>query len=552
MNISTHLGIISPSVNGTPFKSDLQENKNDIAPRDTGSKVVLSSQQFQSLVQEPNVYSEPKRITRLAFSNPVEVSNSTKQFAQSSLNTHLGVSLSGGALRLSELVDSGKNSYEQDIRQYSNYESYQGRRDSREAINIEDFKDLKYNKNESLTLKLKTKDGDTINFTLQGYTGSGETPDKEGAIFKGVKVSFEFEGKLSQQEKDQLNTFTQNIDQMVKQLSSSKDFDFNQLDLTSLTSFSDIDIAFKPSGSAKEITTELKLNYKDTETERSIDVDFLGHQSQLDIDKTSLGAGASSQQQQKGLQQYLTILEDSAREAHAQDSASSLMKNVFEAGFKGLGLDEAESNNKNAIDASKLSLNSIENESIKDIHNKTLVPLPDFDFSFDSKVENPNKENMPLEYQGFKVDLSMVTQIKEDQNEQKTTAIQTQKFELSGAYYSPLDGLDQPDFENQNYKYTQIDRSSEKVTTIQTEHGQLLSAITTESGESSSKTLEYQMGKLVDEDEDSSSFLEVTDFTELAKQESEQQSHALLKTVMIDPFETTQAANDTNTLSITD
>ncbi len=552
MNISATSGTIFPTLNGTPINVEAEKKDTDSPISRQGSNIILSSQSMRSLTQNSYAYSAPERITRLTFSQPAEVSNSTKQFAQTSLNTHSGVSLTGGALRLSELAGSGNNSYEQDIRQYSKYKNSQDTSESRNTINTEGFQDLKYDKDSHLELKLKTKDGDTINFSLQAYTGTGENSDKERAAFKGVKVSFEFEGKLSEEEKKQLDAFSQNIDAMVQQLASSTDFDFNQLDLTSLTSFSDIEIAFKPSGFDARTDTELKLSYQDTQTERSIDVDFLGHTSTLNIDKTSIGVDAKGKQKQDGLQQYLDILDSSAREAHAEGSASQLMKNIFEAGFKGLGLEETESQNNEPKDASKIILNNLQTDAEKEIHDKTLVPLPDFDFSFDSKIEKPNEENKPNEYQGFKVDVSLNTELVSDTTGYHVTATQTQKFELSGAYYSPLDGLEKPDFENGNYKYTELERSSEKVTTVKTEQGKLVSAITAESGENHSVTLEYQMGKLVDEDKDDSRFLEVTDYTQLALQEFEFQSKELLKTVMIDPFEVNQAPKDTNTLSITD
>ncbi|MEH6346884.1 MAG: hypothetical protein V7785_17445, partial [Bermanella sp.] len=218
MNISATSGTIFPTLNGTPINVEAEKQDNDTPISRQGSNITLSSQSMRSLTQNSYVYSAPERITRLTFSQPAEVSNSTKQFAQSSLNTHSGVSLTGGALRLSELAGSGNNSYEQDIRQYSKYKNSQDTSDSRNTINTEGFQDLKYDKDSHLELKLKTKDGDTINFSLQAYTGTGENSEKERAAFKGVKVSFEFEGKLSEEEKKQLDAFSQNIDAMVQQL----------------------------------------------------------------------------------------------------------------------------------------------------------------------------------------------------------------------------------------------------------------------------------------------------------------------------------------------
>ena len=178
------------------------------------------------------------------------------------------------------------------------------------------------------------------------------------------------------------------------------------------------------------------------------------------------------------------------------------------------------------------------------------MALPDFDFSFDSKVETPNEENRPLEYEGFKLGLSMVTQIEQDEFSDRVTAIQTQKFELSAAYYTPQIGLDSPDFDDQNYNYTVLERSSEKVTTVESDKGKLTSASTLESGESDRLTIEYRMGKVADEDIDSKDFHELTEFTELAKQKDQQQSEELLNTVMIDPYNIKQTEENTQSISL--
>ena len=525
---------ISPSV----FHSSAVKGE---APRGTAA-ITVSNQtptldvSIQALVEDNPAYTQPKRNTRLTYSNPDNVSAGTKQLASNSFNSHFGVSLSGGASRLSQLLNSGEKNYEQDIRQYSNYDIYMGQKDNGADINIEGFTDLEYKKDASLTITLKTKDGDTINFSLQGYKGYGKSEDSTSSIFKGIKVSFEFEGTLSEKEKKEIEAFTQNIDQLMDQLYSDSNLDLGQLDLGSLTTFSEASLSFKPSPFGEVTDTKLELNYSDNDAQRAINVNFLGHKSQLTIDKSSLALTATEQQRQQSIQDYLSLLDSSAREAHAQDSATNVLKQVFEAGFT--NLVEKETDPKDLNEAQQL-------------HNKSLVALPDFDFSFDSKVETPNAENRPLEYEGFALDLSMTTQINQEKDSDKVTAVQTQKFELSAAYYTPLPGLDTVNFDEQNYQYTVLERSSEKVTTVESDKGEVLSAITSEAGESNHLTLEYNMGKLKDEDSDEKKFLEVTDFIEQVKNDDLEQSQELLNSVIIDPYSIKQAEEETTTFSIT-
>ncbi len=524
---------IAPSV----FNSLVAKNQ---APLDSAA-ITVSNQKpnldvsIKALVENNDAYTQPRRNTRLSYSNPDNVSAGTEQLVSNSFNSHFGVSLAGGASRLSQLLNSGEKSYEQDIRQYSNYDIYMGQKDNGADINIEGFTDLEYKKDASLTISLKTKDGDTITFSLQGYKGHGESDDSAGAMFKGIKVSFEFEGSLSQKEKKEIEAFTQNIDQLMSQLSSDSILDLGQLDLGALTTFSEASLSYKPSPYGQETGTKLELNYSDNDADRSISVNFLGHKSQLSIDKASLALTATEQQRQDSVQQYLSLLDDSAREAHAKESATNVMKEVFKAGFSNLVEEEKDPKELNET---------------QQLHNKSLVALPDFDFSFDSKIETPNEENRPLEYEGFKLDLSMTTQIEQDEFSDMVTAIQTQKFELSAAYYTPLLGLDRPDFDDQNYNYTVLERSSEKVTTVESDKGKVTSANTLESGESDRLTIEYRMGKVVDEDIDSKDFHELTDFTELAKQKDQQQTEELLNTVMIDPYNIKQTEEGANSLTL--
>ncbi|OUR61274.1 hypothetical protein A9Q73_11320 [Bermanella sp. 47_1433_sub80_T6] len=143
----------------------------------------------------------------------------------------------------------------------------------------------------------------------------------------------------------------------------------------------------------------------------------------------------------------------------------------------------------------------------------------------------------PNEYEGFKLNLSLKTHSYKYVENRTETISQKQNFHLTGAYYTPLEGADEPDFANQNYKYTELDRVSEKITQLVTKDNQLILAMSTEQGEFNKTTQEYRDGKLVDEDSEFSGYSQITEFTELAQQENKLQTRELLNTVMIDPYQ---------------
>jgi hypothetical protein len=528
--IPPHLNITPSVINGAPIKTGVPSNSASVSVSNDKSDLAIS---IKALVENNHVYTQPKRMTRTTFSNPENANASSQQLANNSFNSHFGVTLAGGASRLSQLLSDGEKSYEQDIRQYSNF--YMGQKGNGAEIDIGGFTDIENKKDASLTINLTTKDGDTITFSLQGYRGYGKSEESMGSMFKGIKVSFEFEGTLSDKEKKEIDAFTQNIDELMSQLSSDANLDLGQLNLGSLSTFSEVNLSFKPSPFGEVTDTQLEIDYSDNDTDRTINVNFLGHKSQLNIDKTSLALTATEQQRQQGILQYLSLLDSSAQEAHAKDSATNVMKQVFEAGFS--NLVEEEKDPKDLNDTQQL-------------HNRSLVALPDFNFSFESKIETPNEENRPLEYEGFKLNISMATQIEQDEDSDKVTATQTQKFGLSAAYYTPLEGLDAPDFKDQNYNYTVLERSSEKVTNVESDKGEVKSANTLESGENKRVGLEYRMGKMVDEDIDTNNFLELTDFTELAGIKDETLTQELLNTVMIDPYNIKQTEEKTTSVTL--
>lgn len=461
------------------------------------------------------IYDEPKQIQLIAYSAVERAEGVVSTFAQGSLRSSAESRLQNAPLQLGELLERGDKSYTQDVRQYTRFESF-GVEGKSSSVDLAGFNDIKNTQSASVMLQLTTKDGDEINFSLKSYSGYGRGEDGRSAGFEGVEITFDFEGDLSKEEQEQIDVFIEKLNQAANGYFKDANIDMKALDLSGFTSFSDVELSLR-GGKVSGESLRFDLSFHDDDDARSIKVNLNGDRSELSVDKNSLGSTVSEQQKIAALTEYLDLLDQSADEAQAKESATSLMKDTFSIAFNNLEFDA-----KNAVETQ---------------NTKSLIGLPDFEYSFESKGERPNKEYRPLEYQGFSVKLSLDTQVQQSDLDDKSIITQTQQFDLSAAYYSPAGQMKRPDFDTQTYQYTKLDRSSEKVTQLVSEHRQLVSAITTESGENNSHMLEYQFGKVVDEDVDGSSYAEVKEFTEQAKQEAGVQDLELLSLLVVDPYQ---------------
>jgi len=547
MDILNNLSIGSLLVGGQLINKDQKA----VATQATNPVVQTNDSRYSASITVDTTglgdrYAPPKLNTQVTFSNPLLTSSTSQLLASNlaiaplpqtpgllfnALEPSLDPTqrLAGGSLRLGELADLGED-YEQDIRQYAQL-AMPDENGRYQKLDLTGFTDKKSEDLASINLQLKTRDGDTINFSLTSYEGHGIGDDERPASFTGTRVAFEFEGQLSKEELEQVQAFAQSINQASAHYFDSGGVDFEALDLASFSQFSAIELSFLTNGDGSG-DQHFKLNYEDSLQVRSIDVNQNGDASQITINKTSLGMTMPGDQQEQALEEYLTLLTNSAKEAHANQSAAALMLSVFSLGFDELLAGQEVDQQSGPTKPITLAATT-DNQAVKN----GLVGLPDFDFSFDSKIEHPNAAEQPNEYVGFSLESSLKTQMDDNKSNDTSAITQTQKFDLSAAYYQPLEHLDDVDFNNQNYKYIELDRSSEKITNLVTKNNELILALSTEQGESNKTTKEYSEGKLVDSDTKHREHSEVNDFTELAKQEVEQQTLKLLNAVMIDPYQ---------------
>ncbi|WP_396587465.1 hypothetical protein [Bermanella sp. R86510] len=472
-----------------------------------------------------------RQIIQNDFSNPAQVDKPAYELLRFASRSKV----QGGALHLSELLSRGNAEYQQDMRQYSTY-SFPTKSGEYPPIELSNFNEQKREYEQGFTFQLKTKSGDVINFSYDLYSGYGQTVGEEiktenGVIytdirstsFRGASMNFNIDGELSQKEQLQLNELSEKLEGITTAYFDKGNFDIRQLDFSQFDTLSDIDITF----SAKD-KPDFKMHYHDDFFERSISVNTANREIEIIIDKSSIGMTFSAQEQAQAKQAYLSLLQDAGREAKASSGDTNLMSAVFDMGFNNLARKEKENTN----DIDRIALQSLNNTV-----GRGLVALPDFDFSYNSAISRPNAENKPNEYQGFQVSLSLNTIISENTDTGRLDIVQTQHFKLKAAYYEPLDHLKAVDFENQNYKYTQLSRESTQVTRLLVQDGLLESALSEAKHDYKRTTWEYEEGILINKHEIVDSQGQLKDFTELAKVKREQQDKDLLESIIIDPYQ---------------
>jgi len=480
------------------------------------SELISSSNTIQiSIAESADTYESYQRIQRTTFSN-IERTDEHSLTLAHRLNGNgngNGTGIQGGLKFLPNLLESKDSSYQQDIRQYS---SFRPSSKNAEEIDLIGYNDREKKNIANLTLQLKTKEGDVIDFSLNTYKGDGKGKDGYVSGFNGIEVSFEFEGELSPAEREQIDDFIQKLSYQADRFFRGNDVDIDNLDLSSFTKLEDIELSL----SGGRASHDFSFSYHDDMKMRSIKISQSGDRSELTVDKSSMGAAVLTKQSQQSFEELLL---KSTREAHADRNVTKLMKNVFALGFKNL--------------SPSIEPSGPQQSTKQPMANSSLIGLPDFNFSLDSKIERPNQAYRPSEYQGFSVDLSLKTKGEKNSITGKEILTQTQNFALKGAYYTPVGLLENPDFDSQTYKYTKFERSSEHVTQIISQNNRLISAFSIESGENNTTRAEYHLGKKVDENSDGSKYEVVQEFTERLRHETQNKDLIFLDLLMINPYQ---------------
>lgn len=528
-DISATLTMLSPVMLSSSAKQASITDASSILPIEIRSAQTAPYQGVSlSISRYSPAYGDAKQIRQVDFSNPALADAGSKQLLH---NVTRG-SVVGGAMRLSDLVQRGDVDYQQDMRQYTTF-SFPTKNGEYPPLDLTTFEDASKNVEQDFRLQLKTKDGDTINFSFQRYEGFGitqgdtqadergvEITDKRSSAFAGAEIEFSVEGTLSNDEKQQLDLLAQKLESLTTGYYDHQEMALNQFDFTEFDLMEQVNLSFDQNGS--EV---LSVHYTDTYMYRTIEVELGGATADMTIDKTSVGMSFNADQQADAKQAYMALLLEGATEAKSRKDAT-MMQAVFEMSFNHLA-PEPEATDTPARNSIQL------NEQAA----SSLVGLPDFDFNYQSSMARPNWEAQPGEYQGFTLSLSLDSIVSDNKSTGKTDIVQTQKYDIKGAYYEPLDHLDSVDFEHQNYQYTEFARTAEKVSHLLLQEGAIKSLLVAEEGEAQTNTKVYEEGRLVDEIKEITEFSALKNHTELALEQKREQDRDMLNALVIDPYE---------------
>lgn len=434
-------------------------------------------------------------------------------------------------------MDKPNEPYQQTLRRYS----YSSQNSSAGNVNFSEFEASSKTKTQAFNLDLKTKSGATIQFSIESFEGHGKNPNTlvyefedfsvynlgQGASFRSTEISFDVKGDLTKEEIEQLKEFSKNLEAFSSALFNDANPSLKALDLASFDVISELNLN-SIGGTSKPLT----LEYKNSDEERFIEVNYDGNKAQIDL--TKLGQMVYSEQsKEQVLEHYLGILRDSAEKAQADDIQTLLMQDVFAAAFDVSDSELAQAKELEQERAIELAgRDASDAEKSKD----ALLPIPDFSFHFVSHKERFNIAEKPEEYSGFSLELSVHT--KQETEGPTTTTTQQQDFKLEGAYYEALGLLEEPDFATQTYRYNEFKYDVSNTVTTATGNQQLLSASLEKNNANFESSKDYYKGKLIDDKKDEPGpEAKLLDFTEHLGLEADLTQKQILEEVLIDPFE---------------
>lgn len=530
--------LLMPRLDGSRILSESKTPANS----EEGVSVTLSTpNQALARIRKTSSATEiyqPKPIyIQHSISNTTQNSEQTQRFANQLNDEKSDNRFKGLGTRFNELLDKPNEPYQQTLRRYS----YTSQNSSAGNVDFSEFEVSSKTKTQAFNLDLKTKSGATIQFSIESFNGRGKNPDTlvyefedfsvynigQGASFRSTEISFEVEGELTKAEIKQLKEFSENLEAFSNALFNDANPSLKALDLSSFDVISELNLN-SMGGTSKPLT----LEYKNSDEERFIDVNYDGNKAQIDLTKLSQMV-YSEQSKEQVLEHYLGILRDSAEKAQADDIQTLLMQDVFAAAF-----DVGDSELAQAKELEQERTTELAGRDASDAEKSkdALLPIPDFSFHFVSHKERFNIAEKPEEYSGFSLELSVHT--KQETEGPTTTTTQQQDFKLEGAYYEALGLLEEPDFATQTYRYNEFKYDVSNTVTTATGNQQLLSASLEKTNDNFESSKDYYKGKLIDDKKDEPKpEAKLLDFTERLGLEADLTQKQILEEVLIDPFD---------------
>ena len=364
---------------------------------------------------------------------------------------------------------------------------------------------------ERLSFSLTTRSGVTLNLGINHQTGEGRLEDGRIINVDQWLTSFAADGELTQQERKDVLALATSLEGAAARYLSTGRFDLSTLGLDKLGSFSSLQVEMQGAGSDKSADL-LKLDYRDREETRTLSV--LLHKDQLDLqlNKDGWAILGSRDQRQQSLEEYLLLIEDSARRGDADAEQTDLMQDAFRLLHH---LDKEE------------QIAAQEEETIAETPTgidvnyaaaglRALSGLEDFRFSFVADITQPNPDPAK-EYEKVSFELSFSQQTKGFTGDPGQLQVeQTQSYQMQASYYEPLLWLNEVDFVNQSYRYIETEATATKVTGIRYDDFNLTGLFSRSQNEWQERTRTYVEGVLDGDSTDGAANDDIRDFTEAA------------------------------------
>jgi len=476
---------------------------------------VLSNQSIK--LDEGGVYEPPVKRSYQHILSSDAPDQLTAQLSRQLEHTQRGRAVNNLSQNMAAFLANGTQSAQQAVNNYEYYDVSGGR----QSIDPTTFQANYVQVDASLALEFKTKDGDVVTFKFSQHTANGTAEGATGGVQRrGLEVSYQVEGKLSQSEQEELADFAENLNLLANQYFQGGKFDLGQLNLGELNHLGKLSLSMD-----RGDKNGVKLKVTDTENSRNIEGVIQGNVLQLSLDKAGFLASADADRRDAAVAHYRQMMLDGVQRAKGQGAQSELLLDAFDA------------------------LHQLTNKetmyfgtSSKAYEAEMLTGLADFTVEFEGRVQKANTDpRRQNQREQFSLSLAQESDFSV-QDSMNRNIEQRQLWSLDASYFKPLDHLDEVDFENQNYQYFTLSEQAETRTQVNTVDGEV-TASQERSFNSQFDSREYNEGILVDWQTTLKQEHELLDFTEQLNSDKYSLNPIELRELLLNPTQMNSGAH---------
>ncbi|GAA3918991.1 hypothetical protein [Litoribacillus peritrichatus] len=347
----------------------------------------------------------------------------------------------------------------------------------------------------SFSLEIETKDGDKVTININKENGIAAVKDSGFLSVNGTSFSFEFEGELDEEELEA-------IQNLAVDFSDSAGAFFNGRGMAELNGLQGFD-----RDELVGFDLELKNSHTSSKAEFHFEIDQFNGNQTLEATQNGLTYDftvdtnnelvSGSLEENAQFQSYLDIIDKTAKSYKmfgvSPDDVASFFTDGFSSALNiGLRNEDDEKDTSTTLNPNQTS-----------VAKSVLSGLPDFEANFfGTRDIAPNPQN-PQEKSFMSLEIDQETKIREGltRDGKYTEVEQTSTYDMDIRQHKPLNGLNQVDFKNGNYKYETLKEEGSLIRSINMDgQGAINSAIVNQSQSKEETTKEYENGKLTNKE----------------------------------------------------